>query len=132
MALVAHGLSAMSVYIDVVFVRILFGATITAAVTLLCVAAAVFIKFATPLAIPGWATTVVGLLGLMLMQIAVMAVAMLLLVLAGRNGRPFVPIADADIFVAARQHYQLEPPSPPTTECGRAGYDEPQLSGNRA
>jgi hypothetical protein len=130
-ALIAHGLSAISVYIDVVFVRMLFGATILAAIALLGIAAAVAIRFATPLAIPGWTTTVVGVLGLLLMQIAVLIVAMLLLVLAGRNGRPIVPITDACIFVATRQRYEFEP-STPTTEYGLTGYHEPLVSGHRA
>lgn len=131
-ALIAHGLSAMSVYIDTVFVRILFAAAIITVMTLLVGATAVVIRFATPLAIPGWTTTVVGLLGLLLMQVAVTVVAMLLLVLAGRNGRPFVPMADAHIFVMTRQRYQLNSRSPLTTKWERAGYDEPLLSGHRA
>jgi polyisoprenyl-phosphate glycosyltransferase len=107
--LIAHGLSATSVYIDIVFVRLLFGAAIVGGVTLAGIAAVVAIRFATPLAIPGWATTVVGVLGLLLMQLAVMVVAMLLLVLAGRNSRPIVPIADAGIFIASRQRFDIEP-----------------------
>jgi hypothetical protein len=114
-ALIAHGLSAMSVYIDVVFVRILFGALIVAGMTLLGIIASVAIRFVTSLAIPGWTTTVVGVLSLLLMQVLVLVVPMLLLVLAGRNSRPIVPFADASIFVAARQRYELEP-LPPTTE----------------
>jgi hypothetical protein len=106
--LIAHGLSAMSVYIDIAFVRILVGALTLAAMTLLGIAAAVAIRFLTSLAIPGWTTTVVGVLGLLLMQVAVMAVPMLLLVLAGRNSRPIVPFAEATIFVASRERYESE------------------------
>lgn len=105
-ALIAHGLSAMSVYIDVVFVRILVGALIIAAMTLLGIAAAVAIRFVTSLAIPGWTTIVVGVLGLLLMQVIVMVVPMLLLVLAARNTRPIVPFVDAGVFVATRQRYE--------------------------
>jgi len=122
--LIAHGLSATSVYIDIVFVRLLFGAAIVAGVTLAGIAAAVAIRLATPLAIPGWATTVVGVLGLLLMQLVVMVVAMLLLVLAGRNSRPIVPIADAGMFIAGRQRFDIEPVSPLARECG--GTDERQ------
>ena len=105
-ALIAHGLSAMSVYIDVVFVRILAGALIVAAITLLGIATAVAIRFATSLAIPGWKTIVVGVLGLLLMQVIVMVIPMLLLVLAARNTRPIVPFLDASVFVTARQRYE--------------------------
>jgi len=122
--LIAHGLSATSVYVDIVFVRLLFGAAIVAGVTLAGIAAAVAIRFATPLAIPGWATTVVGVLGLLLMQLVVMVIAMLLLVLAGRNNRPIVPSADAEVFIADRQRFDLEPVSPLARDCG--GTDDRQ------
>jgi len=52
------------------------------------------------------------------MQLVVMVVAMLLLVLAGRNSRPIVPIADAGMFIAGRQRFDLEPVSPLAGECG--------------
>jgi hypothetical protein len=107
--LIAHGLSAMSVYIDVAFVRILLGALIIAVITLLGIALAVAIRFMTSLAIPGWTTVVVGVLSLLLMQVAVMVVPMLLLVLASRNSRPMVPFVDAGVFVAGRQRYEPEP-----------------------
>jgi hypothetical protein len=111
--LVAHGLSAMSVYVDVVFVRLLFGALLAAGMALIGIAAAVAIRFLTPLAIPGWTTTVVGMLVLLLTEIVVMVMALLLLVLAGRNSRPVVPLVDAGQFVVKRQRLSLErhPPS---------------------
>jgi hypothetical protein len=127
-ALVNHGLSAMSVYIDIAFLRILFGALTVVAMILLGIAAAVIIRLFTTLAIPGWTTTVVGVLGVLLAQVMLMVISMLLLVLAGRSGRPIVPIADVSIFVAARQRHELGL-SPPRTE--RSGCNEPLLSGHR-
>ena len=103
--LVAHGLSAMSVYIDVVFVRVLFASAVIAGMTVLAIIAALAFRLATQLAPPGWATTVIAVLGLLLTQLAIMVVAMLLLVLAGRNARPIVPISDAGIYVAAHRRY---------------------------
>jgi hypothetical protein len=130
-SLVAHGLSALSVYIDIVFVRMLFGAAILAGVTLAGIAAAVAIRLLTPLAIPGWTTTVVGVLSLLLAQIVMMVVAMLLLVLAGRNSRPIVPMADSSIFVAARQRYELQEPATAGPNR-RTRLDDSVLSGRRA
>jgi polyisoprenyl-phosphate glycosyltransferase len=127
-ALVNHGLSAMSVYIDVAFLRILFGAVTFVVMTLLGFAAAVSIRFMTTLAIPGWTTIVVGVLGVVLVQVTLMVISMLLLVLAGRSGRPIVPIADISIFVASRRRYELKP-LPPSTE--RTGCNEPVPSGHR-
>src|SRR5205823_13541843 len=84
---------------------------IVAAVTLAGIAATVAIRLLTSLAIPGWTTTVVGVLSLLLAQIVMMVVAMLLLVLAGRNSRPIVPMADSSIFVAGRPRYELQQPA---------------------
>jgi hypothetical protein len=108
-SLIAHGLGAMAVYIDIVFLRILFGAVLTAAMAMLGIGITVALRIGTTLAMPGWPTTVVGMLGLLLMQVSVMVLAMLLIVLAGRNGRPIVPIADAGLFIATRQRFELEP-----------------------
>jgi len=109
----------------------LFGAAIVAGVTLAGIAAAVAIRLLTPLAIPGWTTTVVGVLSLLLAQIVMMVVAMLLLVLAGRNSRPIVPMADSSIFVAARQRYELQEPAIAGPNR-RTRLNDSLLSGRRA
>jgi hypothetical protein len=53
-----------------------------------------------------------GVLGLLLMQVAVMVIPMLLLVLAARNTRPIVPLVDASVFLAARRRYQSNNATP--------------------
>src|SRR5439155_27374487 len=71
-ALVTHGLSAISVYSDVVGVRLLILSALLALVTLGGILAAVIVRLTTEWAIPGWATSTVGLLLILLVQ-AVMA-----------------------------------------------------------
>src|SRR5258708_2806215 len=66
------------------------------------------VRFASNLAIPGWATTVVGDLMIILLQTIVMVVAASLMMLAGRSSRPIIPIADAGQFVAERECYGPE------------------------
>jgi len=61
------------------------------------------IRFATDLAIPGWATAVVGDLFIILLQTVVIVIATSLMMLAGRSNRPIIPIVDAWPFVAGRQ-----------------------------
>jgi polyisoprenyl-phosphate glycosyltransferase len=102
-SLIAHGLSAMSVSADLIFVRILIGCSLFSGFLMGGIALAVLIRFATDLAIPGWATTVVGLLSVMLMQTIVLIVATTLMQLSGRNSRPMIPATDCSGFIERRQ-----------------------------
>ncbi|MGH7044821.1 MAG: glycosyltransferase [Stellaceae bacterium] len=106
-ALIAHGLSAMSVYTDQIFVRILLAAGLVAGLAGLAIAAAVTIRIATDLAVPGWATTAIGDLLIMLLETLVVMVASSLTVLARRSLRPIVPIVDCRCFIAAREEFRF-------------------------
>jgi hypothetical protein len=101
--LVIHGLSAMSVYSDVIFVRLLVAAAVLAAVALLGIVVATIIRVATDLATPGWASTVVGVFLILLVQLLAATVIASLALLGGRNRRPFVPKVDCGQFVALRE-----------------------------
>ena len=98
--LIVHGLSALSVHIDTVFVRVLLGCGLICAISLIGIVAVTVIRFATDFAIPGWASTMVGDLLIILMQMIVLMVAASLMMLAGRSARPIIPIADARQFIA--------------------------------
>jgi len=102
-ALIVHGLSAMSVYTDAIFVRIMIMASVVGVLSVLGIVAVAAIRFVTDLAIPGWATTVVGDLFIVLMQTAVVMTAVSLTMLAGRSNRPIIPLIDAPSFVARRE-----------------------------
>jgi polyisoprenyl-phosphate glycosyltransferase len=102
-ALVVHGLSALSVYSDVVFARLLVAAAGVAGVSLIGIAIAVIIRVATDLATPGWATTVVGVFLIVLIQIVVATIVASLALLGGRNRRLFVPKSDCPQFIAERR-----------------------------
>ncbi len=101
-SLVVHGLSAMSVYTDVIFVRVLMAASFVTATSGLAIAAVMVIRLATPLAIPGWTTTAVGDLLIIILQALVLMVATTLMLLASRSNRQLVPINDTATFVAER------------------------------
>jgi len=107
-ALMVHGLSALSVYADKIFVRILLAAGLVAGIAGLGVIAVTTIRIATDLAVPGWATTVVGDLLIILLQTLVIVIAASLTVLAGRSSRPIVPIVDCLCFVAERERCRLD------------------------
>lgn len=101
-SLVLHGLSAMSVFTDVIFVRVMLVTAMVAALSVLGICAATIIRLTTDLAIPGWATTAVGSLMIILLQTIVIAVASTLMMLAGRSNRPIVPMTDAPVYIARR------------------------------
>jgi hypothetical protein len=100
--LIVHGLSAMAVYADIMFVRVLLAAGGVFAMTISAMAVVVGIRVTTNLAIPGWATTAFGNLLIIMLLSTVIIVSTTFMVLAGRASRPFVPIADTGIFVAMR------------------------------
>jgi polyisoprenyl-phosphate glycosyltransferase len=106
-SLILHGLSAMSVHTDTIFVRILLTGAFIGTAAGLGVAAVAGIRIATDLAIPGWATTAAGDLLIIMFQTLVIVVAATLTFLAGRSHRPFVPIVDCPPFVAHRERCRL-------------------------
>ena len=106
-ALIVHGLSAMSVYTDLIFVRVLMAAVAVAGLSILGILGVVVTRFATDLAIPGWATTAVGDLLIILLQTLVVMVATSLMMLAGRSSRPIVPIVDCQHFIARRERLRF-------------------------
>ncbi len=98
--LITHGLSAMSVYTDVIFVRMLAAAAGLAGLSVAGIAIVTAIRLFTDLATPGWATNVVGNLLVVLLQIVVIVVAAALMLLAGRSNRQIVPAIDAASYIA--------------------------------
>ena len=102
-ALVIHGLSAMSVYSDLIFVRVLLASAVSGVIAVLGIGVVALVRMATTLAIPGWATTAFGDLIIILMQTVVIVIATTLMVLNTRSQRPIIPFVDAPAFVASRQ-----------------------------
>ncbi len=98
-ALAAHGLSAMSVYADTVGVRLLMGTLTMVALTLLGLAALVFVVLGTRLAVPGWGFVVAGALLLVLSQAVIMSFLFVFIALHGRHNLAFLPIRDYSYFV---------------------------------
>ena len=83
MSLDVHGLSAMSVYRDAIFVRLLFAMGLIAVLAVFGIVVIVAIRLSTNLATPGWATTVAGDLLIILSQSFVIVVAASLTMLVG-------------------------------------------------
>jgi hypothetical protein len=99
MSLAIHGLSAMSVYTDVILVRIIAVACMLAAVILLGLASVVASRFGTDWAIPGWTSYIVASLTIIFIQVTLLAGIALIQLLSFRSMKLFVPALDAKTFV---------------------------------
>jgi hypothetical protein len=98
-ALVAHGLSAISVFSDIVAVRLLL---LTGALGMLYLAGGGGLLVGATLAgwtVPLWALGLLGLLGLLLVQLAGLGVVFVMTTLSSRSGANFLPVRDAGHFV---------------------------------
>ncbi len=98
--LAAHGLSAMSVFGDVVGVRLLITSIAGSFVAGLGILAIIMVRLFTEKAIPGWATYSTGILAVILIQFVTIAISFTFTILSSRINFSFVPLRDYEIFVA--------------------------------
>ena len=97
--LVAHGLGAMSVYGEIIGVRLLVLACILIFAALAGAVSTITVRLTTNLAIPGWATSTVGILLVMLTLGVMLAFLFCFVILSGRQGSAFLPCRDYAYFV---------------------------------
>jgi len=98
-SLVTHGLRAISVYSDIVGVRLLIAAAGLMTVVGGLIAALIVIRTATDWAVPAWAAYAPWLLLILLMQIAGLSFAFVLFVLHTNEGAHFLPLRDYRYFI---------------------------------
>jgi polyisoprenyl-phosphate glycosyltransferase len=98
-SLVTHGLSAISVYSDLVGVRVLFLAAVLAIASFCSIIAVVVIRLGTDLAIPGWASFVAGIALILLVQAFMLASLFSFVILGSRNNLTFLPRRDYEHFI---------------------------------
>jgi SAM-dependent methyltransferase len=103
-----------------IFVRILLVAVLVAGVSTTGILAVAIIRFSTDLAVPGWATTAVGSLLVILLQTVVIIAAASLTMLAGRSNRPIIPILDSQPYIVRRERSRVRPGEPPRTRVDDA------------
>jgi hypothetical protein len=97
--LVAHGLSAVSVFGDIVGVRLLSLTGVLGAAYLIAAGALLAGSAVTGVALPAWGLGLLGLTGLLLAQLFGLGVAVVMMTLGGRSAAPFLPARDAEHFV---------------------------------
>jgi glycosyltransferase involved in cell wall biosynthesis len=98
-ALVNHGLAAISTFTDVVFARLLIVVSALAGLCVLVAGAVIGVRIGSDAAIPGWATTVVGFALLGLFQFLTVLSIMTFTVLSSRSNIPSTPIAEAPKYL---------------------------------
>jgi polyisoprenyl-phosphate glycosyltransferase len=104
-SLVTHGLSAISVYSDVVGVRLLVLSIMLALLTFVGLLGAILVRFATNLAIPGWASYTVGILLVLFVQAIMAAFVFSFVILGARHGTTFLPRRDYFYFIGSISAY---------------------------
>jgi glycosyltransferase involved in cell wall biosynthesis len=102
-ALINHGLSAISVHGDVVGARLLCFLSVVAALLLVLLIVIVCIRFMTSLAIPGWATTAFGLSFVSLLNLISIGATAALAGLQARTRTTFVPLRDYRYSILSEQ-----------------------------
>lgn len=97
--LILHGLSAISVYVDVVAVRLIIFSLGILGVVALGFLGLLYVRFLTDLAIPGWATNVAIGLAVIFFQALLFLTSLSFLTLNLRSNRPFIPARDYEDFI---------------------------------
>lgn len=98
-SLVLHGLSAVSIYLDVMAVRLIVFTVGLITLSFFGIACVVAIRLFTELAIPGWASFITfGLLNIII-QAFIIGLLMVFLVLSNRIQKHFIPAREYNQFV---------------------------------
>jgi polyisoprenyl-phosphate glycosyltransferase len=99
-SLVTHGLSAISVFADIVGVRLLIASLCASVLGGLGILAVIVIRFFfTGHAIPGWATYTTGFLAIIMIQFITIATSFTFFVLSNRTNLGFVPFRDSSLYI---------------------------------
>lgn len=97
--LVLHGLGAISVFAETVFVRMLIASLTVLGAAAVGAVVVVLLRFFTDTAIPGWATNVMGFLVTIGLQAAMVPVLLAFIVLGNRSSIQVLPIDMAPRFI---------------------------------
>ena len=101
--LVLLGMSALSVYIDVILIRMMFATLLFAIATGLVIVALLYLYFFTDWPIRGWTSILAGVLLTILLQVLFASVGASFLLLSNRSSIARVPLAELPVFVRERR-----------------------------
>ncbi len=100
-SLIILGLSAVAVYSDVALLRTLSASLCLSLLSVLSIITVAVIRMATQLAIPGWASDVVGSLMIIFIQSLMLSIFVLFIILANRSHRMFIPAKHYSDYILA-------------------------------
>jgi hypothetical protein len=98
-SLIVHGMSAISVFGETVAVRLLCVVSFLMLFTIGGLVTSMLIRFCTHLSIPGWATNLTGILGIVVLNLLLLAIFSVLMMLNSRDRLSFLPIRDWQYFI---------------------------------
>ncbi|MGL4555840.1 MAG: glycosyltransferase [Gemmataceae bacterium] len=98
-SLAVHGLSALSVFSEVIGVRLLLLSGMMMASLMMVLGAVLGLRLFTDLAVPGWASTVGGLALVLLLQTFALGVCFVFIILQSRGNTTFLPARDHVHFI---------------------------------
>jgi glycosyltransferase involved in cell wall biosynthesis len=90
-ALLIHGLGAIAVFIEVIATRLLVFSLVLIGFSLLVILALIGIRTFTDLAIPGWTSTVISAMLIILLQSFLLSLFTIFLYLSSQSQRKFIP-----------------------------------------
>ena len=90
-SLLIHGLGAIAVFIEIIASRLLIFSLVSIGISLLAILALVGIRSFTDLAIPGWTSTVVSAMLIILLQSFLLSLFTIFLYLSSQSQRKFIP-----------------------------------------
>ena len=90
-SLLLHGLGAVGVFIEIVASRLLMFSLLMIAISFIVILIVFYIKIFTNKAIPGWATTAVSAMLIVLLQSFLLSLFTIFLYLLLKNQRQFIP-----------------------------------------
>ena len=114
-SLTAHGMSAISVFGDIVGVRLLILSMLASLLVVVLIAGVMAAPLVTGRPIPSWAGYSLGALVIVLVQLLALTVSFTFTMLGNRINLSFVPLRDAELFVAgATDLYYASLDAPPS------------------
>ena len=98
--LVVHGLSALACYGEIIGVRLILFSGLLFVFGLADLAALVGVKLFTNWAVPGWTSILLGLVMVVILQVATLVSNFTMQIISLRSAQPFLPARDYAWFVA--------------------------------
>jgi glycosyltransferase involved in cell wall biosynthesis len=102
-SLLLHGFSAISVYVDIIALRTLVASIAIGFLSFLGILIVLGIMVFTNLAIPGWATSAVGLLLVIIFQTLFFSAGAVIIILNQRSNALFIPAQDTKKLIRKRE-----------------------------